>query len=271
MIISILGCGWLGLPLAEQLLDHGYTINGSTTSDEKLPLLEAKSITPFLMKLDPKLQCQNCGDFWNADTLVINIPPGREKNNVKEFHQQQVRAIIEKLNSSPIPRVIFVSSTSVYPPKCGIVAEVDAKAGKAARASGNALLKAEELLLSQKNLETTVIRFGGLYGYGRHPAKYLAGRTKLKRGNAPVNLIHRDDCVNIIQKIIEEDITDEVFNGVSDGHPPKKMYYPAVAESLGLEPPAFKEDDGENYKIVSNRKLKELLKYKFKYPNPMDF
>ncbi|MEZ7854793.1 MAG: SDR family NAD(P)-dependent oxidoreductase, partial [Cyclobacteriaceae bacterium] len=30
--ISILGCGWLGLPLARQLVQQGHQIKGSTTS-----------------------------------------------------------------------------------------------------------------------------------------------------------------------------------------------------------------------------------------------
>lgn len=32
--VSILGCGWLGLPLAEQLLAEGYSVKGSTTRAE---------------------------------------------------------------------------------------------------------------------------------------------------------------------------------------------------------------------------------------------
>lgn len=270
MEISILGCGWLGLPLAEQLRDASHIINGSTTSPQKIELLKGKDITPFLLKLNPQLNCHKCEEFWDADLLVLNIPPGRGRDNVKKYHLKQIESVVKKLRESPIERLIFISSTSVYPEKPGIVDEVDVESGNAARPSGNALLKAERMLLSQEKFKTTVLRFGGLYGYNRHPAKFLAGRENVSKGNAPVNLIHRDDCVAIIQKIIDDDVTGEIFNGVSDGHPPKHMYYPAAAESMDLEPPKFEEDEGENYKVVSNRKIKELLNYKFKYPNPMD-
>lgn len=271
MTISILGCGWLGLPLAEHLRDNDYNIKGSTTTPEKLELLNGKNITPFLLKLDPDLDCDNCDDFWNADILVLNIPPGRGRDNVTSFHKKQVESVINQLQNSPIKFVIFISSTSVYPSKSGIVSEVDTQRGKASRASGNALLQAEDMLLRQSGFKTTVIRFGGLYGGDRHPVKYLAGKTNLGEGNAPVNLIHRKDCIGIIQKVIEKEATDEIFNGVSDGHPPKKMYYPAAAESLGLEPPTFSKDESKGYKVVSNRKVKQMLNYEFKYPNPMDF
>lgn len=271
MTISILGCGWLGLPLAEHLRDNSYQVKGSTTSPEKLELLSGKKITPFLLKLDPYLECDDCSDFWDADVLVLNIPPGRKREDVEQFHRKQIQAVINELKDSPIKFVIFISSTSVYPKNCGIVSEDETTKGKASRASGNALLRAENMLLKQNDFRTTVIRFGGLYGYDRHPAKYLAGKKNLKNGNAPVNLIHQKDCIGIIHKVIEKEITGEILNGVSDGHPPKKMYYPAAAKVLGMEPPTFEEDQNEKYKIVSNRKVKQILNYKFKHPNPMDF
>lgn len=49
--ISILGCGWLGFPLAKSLLEKGFSINGSTTSVEKIAVLEKAGIHPFLVSL----------------------------------------------------------------------------------------------------------------------------------------------------------------------------------------------------------------------------
>lgn len=271
MTISILGCGWLGLPLAERLRDNGHHIKGSTTSENKLQILKGKNITPFLLNLTPKLECSDCNDFWDADMLVLNIPPGRGRDNVVEYHQKQVQSVIDKVKESSISFVIFISSTSVYPEQAGIVSEEDTEAGNASRSTGNALLEVERLLQKQSDFDTTIIRFGGLYGHNRHPVKYLAGRKNIKKGNAPVNLIHQQDCINIIESVIENNIRGKVFNGVSDGHPPKKMYYPAIAKAMELEPPTFEDDENKEYKIVSNRKLKMMLDYKFRHPNPMDF
>lgn len=270
MTISILGCGWLGLPLAERLLDKGHQIKGSTTTPDKIPQLEKKGIEPWLITLDPQLSCDNCGAFWDADLLILNIPPGRGRENIIDYHSRQIKEVINRVENSPIKKVIFISSTSVYPEVGGVVEEKDAKEGKASRDSGEALLKAEKLLLENESFSTTVLRFGGLYGYDRHPAKYLAGKTGLSKAKAPVNLIHRDDCIRIIEEIIDQEIEGEIFNAVSDGHPPRKMYYRAAAEQLGLTPPKFKEDKQKGYKAVSNQKLKERLNYDFIYPNPLD-
>ena len=49
--ISILGCGWLGFPLAKALITKGFSVNGSTTSVEKLPILENSGISPFLINV----------------------------------------------------------------------------------------------------------------------------------------------------------------------------------------------------------------------------
>ena len=44
MQVSILGCGWLGLPLAKSLIEKGFSVNGSTTSVEKIPEVHGEDI-----------------------------------------------------------------------------------------------------------------------------------------------------------------------------------------------------------------------------------
>lgn len=271
MKISILGCGWLGQPLAASLLESKHQVKGSTTTQSKISRLEKAGIEPYHIKLNPELECNNCKSFWDAGVLVLNIPPGRGRENITEYHTAQIQSVIDQLESSPVEHVVFISSTSVYPEMSGVVEEPDAVEGKAGRDSGNALIKAEKMLRQEKGFETTVLRFGGLYGYDRHPARYLAGKENLDRARAPINLIHQDDCIQIIQKIIEENITGEIFNAVSDGHPPRQLYYTEAAKAMGLKQPTFRKDNKSNYKVVSNRKLKEKLHYRFKYPNPIHF
>ena len=271
MKISILGCGWLGQPLALNLLESNHQVKGSTTTQSKITKLKKAGIDPYLIELNPELKCKDCESFWDSDVLVLNIPPGRGRDNITDYHSAQIQAVIDRLGSSPINQVVFVSSTSVYPELPGVVVETDAIEGKAGRDSGNALIEAEKMLAQEKSFETTVLRFGGLYGYDRHPAKYLSGKENLDKARAPINLIHQDDCIQIIKKIIEDNITGEVFNAVADGHPPRELYYTEAAKAMDLEPPTFRKDNKSNYKVVSNRKLKEKLHYRFKYPNPIHF
>ena len=42
--IGIIGCGWLGLPLAKEFVSNNYKVKGSTTTKEKLEILENEGI-----------------------------------------------------------------------------------------------------------------------------------------------------------------------------------------------------------------------------------
>lgn len=266
--ISILGCGWLGLPLAQSLIDEGYTLKGSTTTPQKINTLEEAGIGPYLIELDPDLKCKDCDSFFDTDLLYVNIPPGRRDPDVLERHPKQVAALLDKVQQASIDKMIFIGSTSVYAHGKGKVSETDTDPDADIRDSGKALLRAEQMLQDQPGLATTIVRFGGLYGYDRHPSKYLAGKKNVSKGNAPVNLIHRDDCIAIIKQIIEEDIFGEIFNAVSDEHPTRREFYTAVCEDYGLEPPTFQPDDRHDYKVVSNQKIKKRLNYSFIHPDP---
>lgn len=269
MIISVLGCGWLGFPLAERLLSLEHTVKGSTTTQKKRRILQQSGIDSYLLKLPDSLSDKDVDTFWNCDILFLNIPPGRRNPDVEEKFPTNIEKVIKKAKQHEISWIIFASSTSVYPKFGGLTTEEAAKPGKAARASGEALLKAEKLL-QNSDIDSTILRFAGLYGYNRHPVKHMSGKTDLEEGLRPVNLVHQLDCVNIVTEIIRQKKRNEIYNVVSDGHPPRKEFYSCAAKHFNLAPPTFKEDNNTGYRIVSNAKLKKDLFYEFNYPNPMD-
>lgn len=49
MKVSILGCGWLGFPLAKKLIEIGFEVKGSTTTENKLAVLKSNKIAPYLL------------------------------------------------------------------------------------------------------------------------------------------------------------------------------------------------------------------------------
>ncbi|MEX2585985.1 MAG: SDR family oxidoreductase [Balneolaceae bacterium] len=271
MTLSILGCGWLGLPLATKLAAEGTTVRGSTTNHSKLTELNERGIDPFLINVNDQLRCEEHPDFWESELLIINIPPGRSRRDVRSRHPREVDAIRQCVESGSIRRVLFVSSTSVYHKFGGVKTEEDAGREPATSESGEALLEAEATLRAAEAFDTTILRLGGLYGYNRHPAKNLSGRKNLSGGERPVNLIHRDDAISILLKLIHSDIRNDTFNAVSDGHPTRKEFYCEMARALGVEEPQFTpEKESASYKIISNEKLKRKLSYEFLYPHPAD-
>lgn len=264
--ISILGCGWLGLPLAENLIQDGYHVKGSTTSDLKLSLLKEKSIEPYKILLVPELTGENVEKFFDCDILVINIPPLR-RDDIVEFHFLQIESIIKQVEKSNCHKVIFISSTSVYGNKNNEVDE-DSKTFPDTL-SGEALVIVENYLRTRKSFDTTIIRFAGLFGGDRNPAKYAFSRNVIEFADTPLNLIHLDDCIGIIKTVIEKKISNEIINGVCEYHPTRREFYSITAEKLSLPKPEF-SDGKEPHKIVKSKKISSLLNYQFKFPNPLD-
>lgn len=263
--ISILGCGWLGTALGKRFLTKGVAVKGSAASADSYNLLEMTGIQTYHIKVNPDEVFVDYKNFFNTDVLVIALPP--RGDNVIENFPKQISQVAELIGETKIKKVIFVSSTSVYQPWNGMVREGDE--GYPSKAKGKALLKAEKLLQALPEVKTTVVRLGGLIGYDRNPARFVAGKTDVV-ADTPVNLIHRDDAVQIILKLIENEIWGEVFNACSPQHPTKREFYTKAAAISGLPAPVFSHAQ-ENYKIVNSDKLVSRLGYAFKYISPMDY
>ena len=267
MKISILGCGWLGLPLGAFLVKKGYEINGSTRDREKLSSIKESNIEPFLLLLSPKINCERKDEFFDTEILVINIPPER-REDIVEFHSLQIGNLIKEIVQAGIKRVLFVSSTSVYPEVNREVSEDDDLVPS--KLSGTALKAVEELLISSKEFQTTILRLAGLIGYDRNPRNYLNKRRVIHKINTPVNLVHRDDCINVIYEIVRNDAWGRIYNVCCDKHPKRTDFYRNEAGVAGVELPELEESTTSDYKIVSNERLKRELNYSFIYPDPLE-
>lgn len=69
---------------------------------------------------------------------------------------------------------MFISSTSVYGNLNREITEEDETFPETE--SGKALVKVEKLLRNEKEINITILRFGGLIGYERNPGNFLAGK-----------------------------------------------------------------------------------------------
>lgn len=268
--ISILGCGWLGLPLAKSLLSKGYEVKGSTTSESKLEVLKNAGILPFEIQLEENQIIGTIEDFLKeTDVLVIDIPPGLRRDfstSLEMTFVNKVKTLIPFIEKSGIQKVVFVSSTSVYGDGFPIVEITEETKPNPDTESGKQLVIVETLLQSNLHFKTTVIRFGGLLGDDRHPIKFLAGRTNVENPHAPVNMIEREDCIGIIEetlKQVQHDNWGETFNAVAPQHPTRKAYYHKKAEIFNLPLPTFAEDSESKGKIISSEKVETILGYSF--------
>jgi nucleoside-diphosphate-sugar epimerase len=269
--ISILGCGWLGLPLAKSLLEKGYSVHGSTTSIEKIFILKNEGIIPFIVSLsavEVSYETKTSIELFlnNSKILIIDIPP-KLRGDSKENFVGKIQTLVPFIEKSSIKKVLFVSSTSVYSDDNSTITE--AFKPNPDSESGRQLLASEKMLQSNSNFKTTVVRFGGLIGHDRHPIKFLAGRKNIENPNAPINMIHQEDCIGIIEAILGQTQNDklewnETFNAVAPFHPSRKEYYTQKAIDFGLPLPEFDESKPSIGKLILSTKIEEVLGYNFK-------
>ena len=259
--ISILGCGWLGFPLAKALTENGFSVKGSTTSSEKIARLEQAGIIPFLIEIGENGINGNADQFLEeSQVLIINIPPKLRGNSTENF-VSKIKNIVPFIEKSKIKKVLFVSSTSVFSDEDKVVTEETIP--NPDTESGNQLLQCEKLLQDNSHFENTILRFGGLIGEDRHPIHYLAGRTNIENPESPINLIHQEDCIGIILKIINRNFWGETFNAVAPFHPSREEYYSQKAKEYNLERPIFTHSKPSIGKTILSDKLESVLKYQF--------
>lgn len=235
MKVSIIGLGWFGESLGEQLKVQ-HEVLGTTRSEDKARLLREKGFNVFILDY-PKVPTM---DLLNSDVVVLNIPPRAEHLEWMKLWPWQKGC-----------HVIFISSTSVYGDHQGTVdentpPEPDTESGKT--------LLAQEKFFGAFSTGA-IIRFGGLLGSGRHPGKYLSGRKNLEGAERPVNLVHQKDTVGFVKTVIEKKLTG-IFNLVHPDHPEREIFYRSYCERKGLPLPEFLPQAGPAKTVNSSTILK---------------
>ena len=264
MNIAILGCGWLGLPLAKKLAEEGHVVKGSTTNRDKMTQLTSEGVLPYLIKLHTEgVEGDITAFLSDADVLIIDIPPGLRGDPDANFIGK-IGRLQDYIKKSGVKKVLFVSSISVYEGTREIPVYTENDLANDNSDSSKQLRSAEDLLKNSDSFSTSIVRFGGLFGPGRNPVNYLSGRKNLKDPKAPVNLIHLEDCIGIIIEIINKEAWGEIFNAASPEHPTKEEHYIRKASENDLPLPEFDQDQPSIGKIIASVNLKEKLDYNFK-------
>ncbi|CAI8359964.1 MAG: Uncharacterised protein [Polaribacter sejongensis] len=242
--VSVLGCGWLGMPLAISLLDEGYSVKGSTTTEKKVSLLEINNIDPYLLDV---ASFEEFDDFLDSDILIIAIT----SKDIDGFE-----SLISQIENSSIQKVIFISSTSVYGRRNKVMTEED-------EVLQTPLSQIENLFRENTFFETTILRFAGLFGDERHPSNWFKNERKIPQPKGFVNMIHKEDCIEIIHEIIDQNCWNETFNACSNHHPTRREFYTIAKLSNDFEVPKFEDNDVYKWKIISSNKVQKVLDYTF--------
>lgn len=264
MRIVVIGCGWLGLPLAAELVAAGHDVHGTATREARLPEIAAVGATPHRLVVG----AGSLGDaslLDRADRVVVAVPPsglagdpgGRPDGGGPDGDPAAAADALARAAAERGARhLLLCSSTGVYAggPEHPWVGEDDVGEAPSPRA---ARLLAIEAAVRDGPVPATIARLGGLWGHGRHPVRSLAGR-ELGGPDVPVNLLHRHDAVRALVALIAPRATPGTFSVVADVHPPRGAFYRAEARRLGLPEPRFRDVPADG-KRVSGEALADAV------------
>ncbi|MCJ8295455.1 MAG: SDR family oxidoreductase [Colwellia sp.] len=270
--VGIIGCGWLGSALAQQLIKEGVAVLATRSNSDNAAQLQSEGVEAKVLSLPAEQGLLNRHAIFNQQCLVIAITPQFRQGRL-DYAEKVQQLVTAAKESNSVEKIILLSSSAIYN---GLSGQVDESMALDLSADKVSLLNQAEqavLLFNESNdkLATRngyVLRLSGLVGPNRHPGKFLLNGRMLKSPQAIVNLIHQKDAVGLIQVLLTSDLVGGIFNGVSPTQVTKKQYYQSAATALKLPAAVFEEGamlSGDKPKVVSGTKTQAALNYRFVY------
>ena len=258
--ITILGLGWLGLPLAKSLIKKGINVIGTSTSNDKIESINAsENLNAIKWALEMDVPKNLIEKSLKADICIIAIPASHVFKNL-----ETVIYFLQKLPDST--EIILISSTGVYPEKLALASE-NYQFDEIELTNSN--VQIEQKIASSISQRLTILRLAGLIGPNRHPIKQLQGRIDIPNGDSPVNLVHLNDVISFIELLIQEQKFGDIVNVCHPSHPTRVEYYTAAADYFQFPRPTFIKGSSKNKQIDSE---KSQNSYCFEYKSDiLDF
>jgi len=265
--VAIIGCGWLGMPLAKSLIADEISVIGTRQSVAGIELLNQHKIANEQLVLPADSDTLAKSESFKQSTLVLAFPPQLKKGNAD--YAEKIKNIVQAAEKSGVKRIILVNSTGIYNGLSGEVDETTTLDESDPKAKVLAQAEYELMLFSG---EKSVLRLSGLLGPQRHPGRFFKPGRKLSQPDAILNLIHQDDAVGLLRKLLEVDTPMGIYNGVSRTKGTKASFYQQAARSLNQPVPEFEQAAQINLgRRVNGDKARQLLGYTFVHDDLNDW
>ncbi len=239
MKIAVLGCGYVGAEFARQAKAAGHEVLGVVRSEASRDKLRAEGLAAEAFDL-------YAGDWAmlpkQFDAVVYAASTGGGGPEAYALaYDVGVKRALAWARGVGAEAFAFTSSTGVYRQDDGTLVDEESIVGGAPTA--DAILGGERAVLSSGFTKARVLRFGGLYGPGRHHMV-----DQLRRGESVIggrvdhyiNYLHRDDAASsVLAALVGGPAGARVYN-VGDGCPvTKEALARWIAERLGQSAPVF--------------------------------
>lgn len=282
--INIIGCGYLGKKVTQQLLAKNLAEKQNIST-----FVKTQNSQKFCIKMGVQSVAIDFDDTTSSVSALFNTQPallyyfmpppaqGQKDTRLKHFMQQLTQ-------SQPPKKVVLISTTGVYGNCHGQWVDesspLNPQFDRALRR-----VDAEQKFQSycqEFNIPLVILRVSGIYGPGKLPLQRIkAGTPIVQQEDSPYsNRIHSDDLVDIcIQAGVSETI-EGIFN-CADGHPTTMYdYFIKVAQANKLpEPPLISLEQAKTQlssgmlsymnesRRIDNSKLLAAFNMELKYPD----
>jgi len=239
MKIAVLGCGYVGAEFARQAKAAGHEVLGVVRSEASRDKLRAEGLAAEALDLYAGDWSLLPGPF---DAVVYAASTGGGGPEAYALaYDVGVKRALAWARDVGAKAFVFTSSTGVYRQDDGRLVDEESVVGGAPTA--DAILGGERAVLSSGFAKARVLRFGGLYGPGRHHMV-----DQLRRGDSVIggrvdhyiNYLHRDDAASsVLAALVGGPAGARVYN-VGDGCPvTKEALARWIAARLGRPAPVF--------------------------------
>ena len=271
----IVGCGYIGLLIGEELARQGHKVSGLRRTAASDTAAIAAGITPLSADVTrPETLRTLPTDFDSVVYCASSSGGGPE--DYRRVYVEGIRNVLEWLSASQLHRFVYTSSTSVYGQTSGEWVDESTPTAPLAE-TAQVLLSSETLLFeasSLRKLSAVVLRVAGIYGPGRGHwlQQFLKGAATIQgHGERWLNLVHRDDAVNAVIASLHSTRPKTLYNVVDDEPVTQLALFEWFSRKLSRSlPPSVSEHSnskrGFTSKRVSNRRLRSDLGFQLKYP-----
>ena len=239
MRVVVVGCGYVGLALADRLGARGHAVTGVRRSDDGLDAVGAVGPNVDAVRADATDPASLKG-LPDADAVVFAASSGgRGADAARAVYVDGLANVVDEYGSRSAPpdRLVYTSSTGVYGDHDGGWVDEETPLDPTTEKTA-VLAEAERIAIeraSEAGIDGTVVRFTGLYGPKRYRLeRYVEGPVTA----GYLNMVHRDDAAGSIRHLLETDrARDRAVLVVDDEPVDKHAFADWLADACGVPRP----------------------------------
>jgi nucleoside-diphosphate-sugar epimerase len=254
--------GAIGQPLIAELLQHGHSVMGMTTSQVRAKGLADQGATPAIVDAFDAAAVEAALKAFGAEVVIDELTSlPKEMGDMPKYAAGDRKLRIEgggnlfhAAIATGVRRYVQQSSGFFLKAADGTLADesspLDVHASPSVAASARTYTELEERLFSSDAIESVALRYGFFYGPKTwyHPGE-SAGNLVMQQqypvlgeGQGVSSFVHIVDAANATVAALTAEAG--VYNVVDDDPSPQSVWLPAFARFLGApEPPHLGEEE----------------------------